>query len=196
MEFHGQLRIANFVSVKIDHAKASAVLHFAFAQVVELRLPLAVLLQIFRHAFGEQNVPGIAAIHDPLRHVNAGPGDVGAAADIRHFAHRTAMNPHPDRDLGVLLERLRNLDRTLHRFLRIVAKDQRHPIPGRKPDELLVGRLRHLRSRQHDVGQLAHALLLLVDQELGIAHQVEEKYMPDLEAKIALRVRCHASSFR
>ena len=50
--------------------------HFEIAQVMQIRLPPAVLCKIVGYAFGSQDVPGITAIHHPLRDVDAGAGDV------------------------------------------------------------------------------------------------------------------------
>ena len=36
-----------------------------------------VFLQIFGHVFGDKNVSGVPAIHDSLRHVDAGAGEIG-----------------------------------------------------------------------------------------------------------------------
>jgi hypothetical protein len=48
---------------------------------------------------------------------------------------------------------------------------------------LFVARVAHLRRPEHDRGQLAESLLLFFDQQLRIAHYVDED-MPDLEAKL------------
>ena len=55
---------------------AYAVFYFAFSEIMEVRLPMSVLLQIFGDAFREENVSGVAAIHHALGHVNARAGDV------------------------------------------------------------------------------------------------------------------------
>ena len=44
-------------------------LHFTLTQVVQARLPVPVLTQIFRHVPGQKNVPGIGAIEHPLRDI-------------------------------------------------------------------------------------------------------------------------------
>jgi hypothetical protein len=84
----------------------------------------------------------------------------------------------------MLLERSRDLERTTGWFLRAIAKDQRHAIARRQPDELLVRRLTHLRGREHDVGELTQSLLLLLDQKLGITDQVDEEHVPNFELRI------------
>ena len=108
-----------------------AVLHFAISQVAQSRRPLPVLDQIIRHVLREEDVPGIAAIHDPLCHIDAGAGDVAAPAHVFHLTYRPAVNPHPHPKFRVLLERLGNLQRAAGWFFRAVVKDQRHPITGR-----------------------------------------------------------------
>ena len=170
-------------------------LNLAFAQITQPRRPLPILHQIIRHVLGEEDVPGIAAIHHPLRHVDPGPGEVGAPAHVGHFAHRPAVNAHPDRNFRMLPERLGDFERAPRRLFRAVAKDQRHPIAGRQPNELFVGRVAHLRRPEHDFRQLVEALLLFLDQELGVTDDVDEQDMSDLEPKIVLRFRGHAVIF-
>ncbi len=126
---HG--RVAQLLSVEINNVEADTVLHFALTQIVQARRPLPVLPEIVRHPLRKKNVTGIAAIHHPLRQVDPRAGDVAAPAHIGHFTHRPAVHPHPHRNLRVRLERLRDLERALRRFLRTVPKDQRHSISGR-----------------------------------------------------------------
>ena len=166
-----------------------AVLDLAFPQVAQTGRPLPVMHQIIRHVLGEKNVPGVTAIHHPLRHVDAGPGDVGAPAHVGHLAHRAAVNAHAHRKFRMFLKRFGNLERAAGRFFRAVAKDQRHAIAGRQPNELFVARLAHLRRPEHDLRELVQPLLLLLDQELRVTDDVDEENMPDLEAKIVVRFR-------
>ena len=88
---------------------------------------------------------------------------LAAPAHIGHFADRSAMNSHPHSNLRMPLERLRNLQRTARRFLRAVAKNERHPIARRKPNDLFVRRFAHLRGGQHDLGETAQPFLLFFD---------------------------------
>ena len=74
----------------------------------------------------------------------------------------------------VLAQRLGDLERTARRLFGAVTKDQRHPVAGRQPNELFVGRVAHLRRPEHDLRQLAEALLLFLDQELGVTDDVDE----------------------
>jgi len=52
------------------------VLHLTLAKIVQIRLPVPVLGQIFRYMPGQKNMPGIAAIHDALRHVDSSAGHI------------------------------------------------------------------------------------------------------------------------
>src|SRR5438046_6855368 len=99
------------------------VLDLALTEVAQPRRPLPGMDQIIRYMLGEKNVAGVAAIHYPLRHVDAGPGDVGAPAHVGHLAHRSAVNAHPHGKLRMFLKRLRNLERAPGWFLRAAAKD-------------------------------------------------------------------------
>ena len=50
--------------------------HFHIAQFVDVRLPSPLLCQIVGDALTHKNVTGIAAIHHPLRDVDAYAGDI------------------------------------------------------------------------------------------------------------------------
>ena len=93
----GRIRIADNIGIKIHHRDNDAVFHFKIPEFVQIRLPAAVLREIIGHAFANENVTGIAAIHHPLRDVDAGAGDVFALVHIGDVMHRTAVNAHPHR---------------------------------------------------------------------------------------------------
>ena len=95
--------------------------------------------QIIRHVLGEKNVPGVTAIHHPLRHVDAGPGEFGAPTHVGHLTHRSAVNAHAHRKLRMFLQRFGDLESAAGRFLRAMEKNQRHAITSRQPNELFVG---------------------------------------------------------
>ena len=86
--------VSHFTREKINDFDFFAVFHLAFAKIMEMRPPVFVLLEVFRHTLGEQDVPGIAAIHHPLRHVDAGAGDIGALVYIHYPADRAAVHAH------------------------------------------------------------------------------------------------------
>src|SRR5689334_7336029 len=80
------LRISDFVVVKIHQRNDFAVFHFALAEIVQIRLPVAVLNKIFSDTLRQQNVFGIAAIHYPLGDVDAGAGNVRPMVEIGNSA--------------------------------------------------------------------------------------------------------------
>ena len=94
LELLWRLAISEFICIKIHEVHAHAVFHFAFTEIVQKQLPMPMLLQIFGDMFGKQNVPGIAAIHHPLRHINSRPGHAGLIVYIDNCAHRTAVHAH------------------------------------------------------------------------------------------------------
>src|SRR2546421_4098723 len=62
------------------------------------RPPARVMLKIFSHMFGEQNMSRITTIHHTLRDIDARPSNVCMFVDIGYFTHRSAMNSHSDRE--------------------------------------------------------------------------------------------------
>src|SRR4029077_21246711 len=71
-QFLRNRRVAEAVLVEINKIKPQPVFYLPLAEVVQERLPVAVLSEVVRHMFGQENMSGIAAIHYPLRHVNSG----------------------------------------------------------------------------------------------------------------------------
>jgi hypothetical protein len=51
--------------------QAQSVLHFALAQIVQVRLPVPVLGQGRPPRAGQKNMPGVAAIQHPLRDIDS-----------------------------------------------------------------------------------------------------------------------------
>ena len=79
----------------------------------------------------KQDVPGIAAIHHPLRDVDASAGNVGLFVQISDFIDRAAVNAHPHLKFGMIFQLLADLQRAENRRFRTVAKNQRAAVAGR-----------------------------------------------------------------
>jgi hypothetical protein len=47
-----------------------------------MRSPMSVVFQVRGEMLGEENMPYIAATHDPLCHVNSGPSEIGLIVHI------------------------------------------------------------------------------------------------------------------
>ena len=103
--------------------------HFAFAQVVQVLAPLAILLQIVSNTFREQNVPGIAAVHHPLRNVDSRACDVRSLAYVHKAAYGSAVDSHAHLQIRMTLEGLGDLQRTDHRRIRRCRKTSAMPSP-------------------------------------------------------------------
>src|SRR6266542_5332473 len=70
------LWVAKIIFVKVKEVQAQAVLHITLAQVVQVRLPVPVLGQIFRHMPGQKNMLGIAALQHALGNIYSRSGKV------------------------------------------------------------------------------------------------------------------------
>src|SRR5881275_326461 len=127
--------VAEIVLVEINQVQSQPVLNLTLAQIVQIRLPVPVLNQIFRYMPGQKNMPGIAAIHDALRHVDPRSGDVRLVINIGDLIHWAAVHSHPQLDMGMLLQCSADLERTSHRLFRTVEEKERHPVSGRHPDQ-------------------------------------------------------------
>src|SRR4029077_9361330 len=129
-ELFRQVRIPQLFSVEIDDRDTHAMLHFAFAKVVQMRLPMLELFQVFGDMPGEQDVTGIAAVHHSLRSVDPGACNVRPLIHIYYAADRPAMHPHAQTQFGMLLYRATNFEGAFHRRLRAVVENQRHSVPS------------------------------------------------------------------
>ena len=62
--------------------------------MIKMRPPMFGLLEVFGESLREQNLTGIAAIHQPLRRVDTCARDIGAPGYIHYPAYRPAMHTH------------------------------------------------------------------------------------------------------
>ncbi len=153
---------------------------------------MAVLREIVGHAFGEQNVTGVAAIHHSLRDVDARARDIRALVHIHDFIDRPAVNAHPHLHGRVSLERLGDLQSALRWPFGTVTKHQRHPIARWQPDEL-AGCVRspHPFRLAHEIVQLMEHFALLVNEQFRVTNNVDEQDVPDFELQISFSSRGH-----
>src|SRR2546422_10273121 len=115
--------------------------------------------------FRKQNMSGITAIHYPLRQVDSSSGKVCLLVYVGDFIDWSAMDPHPELEFRVILQRLCNLERALDRRLRTIAKNQCHPVACRQSDQFACcfRGMELLASRDNFV-QLTNYFALLVNQ--------------------------------
>src|SRR4029453_11525773 len=117
--------VAKIVFVEINHVQPQPMLYLALAEIVQIRLPVPVLGQIFRYMPGQKNMPGIAAIHNALRHVDPWSRDVRLVINIGDLIHWAAVHSHPQLDMRMLLQCSADLERTSDWLFRTLEKQQR-----------------------------------------------------------------------
>src|SRR5207247_9214121 len=113
-----RLSVAEFLSVKIDDSDLLTVFQLDVTEFVQMRLPKTVLREIVGHAFGDQNVPSIAAIHHSLRDIDSHSSDIRSVIDIFDLIDRAAVDAHPQPNLRMVFQRPGNFHCTLHWLLR------------------------------------------------------------------------------
>src|SRR5437762_13780621 len=128
---------------------------------------------------------GIAAIHHPLRNVDAGAGDIHPIVHISDLIDGAAVRTHPETKSRIILQEPTDFQGAVHRFLQALEKDQRHPVSRGDGNELAM-RLAplELRGFPHELVELLHDLALLVDEQFRVTDHVHEQHMRDLEVKM------------
>src|SRR5437773_8484073 len=89
--------------------------YFTLAKFMQVRLPVRVFLQIFSDVLREQNVSGIAAVHDPLCHIDARASHVRFSGCVDDSADGPAVYAHSQLKFRMLLERAAYFQRTFNR---------------------------------------------------------------------------------
>src|SRR6202035_5640695 len=110
---------------------------------------------------------GVAAVHDPLRNVDAGASNVRTLVYISDLADWTAVDSHPQLQAGMFLECAADLHRALRRRFRTHVKYQRHPVAGRdfKQTARGFGSLKLL-GGGNDPGQFLNRRVLVANRKL------------------------------
>jgi hypothetical protein len=165
--------VAEIVFVEINQVQPQPVLHLTLAKIVQVRLPVPVLGQILRYMPGQKNMPGIAAIHDALRHVDPWSRNVRLVINIGDLIHWAAVHSHPQPNMRMLLQCSADLERTSHRLFRTVEEKERHPVSGRHPDQFTFcfGGPKTF-GVSHDLVEFLQKLNLLIDQQFRVTDHV------------------------
>ena len=149
-------------------------LHLALAQIVQVRLPMPVIGQIFRHMSGQKNVSGIATLQHALRDIHSRSCKVRFVIHIDDSIDWSTVNPHSYLDVAMILQGPANLESTSHWFLGTLKEKERHPIACRHSTEFAAC-LRCLKTFRisHDLIQFLENFDLLVDEQFRITHHID-----------------------
>jgi hypothetical protein len=126
-------------------------------------------------------MPVVSAIHDPLRKVDPGSGDVCRIVYVANLVDRSAMNAHSQLQLRILFQLLADRDRTPHGGFRTVKKNECHAIAHGKLDQLpcFFGTA-DLLCATNDFSQLFQVLTLLIEEQRRITDQIHKQYVANL----------------
>src|SRR5438034_5562784 len=110
-------------------------LDFTLAKFMEVRLPVRVFLEIFSDMLREQNVSGIAAVHDPLCDIDAGASHVRFSGYVDDPTHGSTVYAHSQLKFRMLLERAAYFQRAFNRRFWAMIKNQRDAVACRDFDQ-------------------------------------------------------------
>src|SRR5437773_10915393 len=96
---------------------------FTLTKFMQVWLPVRVFLEIFSDMLREQNVFGIAAVHDPLCDIDAGASHVRFSGCVDDSADGPAVYAHSQLNFRMLLERPAYFQRAFNRRFWAVIKD-------------------------------------------------------------------------
>jgi hypothetical protein len=120
-------------------------LDLALTDFMEIWSPLRIGGKIVGDTLGEQNVTGVAAIHNPLGEVNSSTGEICPLIDVGNLIDGPTMDTHPNQKTRVVSQGAADLQCALCWGFRGVAENQRHPISTRQAQEpALIFRLAKL----------------------------------------------------
>jgi hypothetical protein len=159
-------------------------------KVVQMPLPVAELFQVFRHVLREQDVTGIATIHYPLGNINSGAGNVGPTAYIHDAADRATMHTHAQFEFGMFLQRAADFERAFNRGFGCVVKYQGHTVARWNRNQPIIDfRSLKLLSAAYYLVEYFEQSALLIDQQLGVADDVDEEHIGNLQLDLFLNLR-------
>src|SRR5712692_2603396 len=159
---------------------------------MEKQPPLFVSFEIFGDVSGEKNVSGVPAAHHALRHIKTGTGKVGLTVYIDHAADWAAVHSHSKLYTRVFSESATDLERTFHWLFRALVKNQRHPVTGGDLDQARRGfGVLKLLGPANGLSQFINRRALLINRKLGVANDVDEEDVGDLELNLFFNFARH-----
>src|SRR5207302_622558 len=132
---------------------------------------------------------GIAAIHPPLGNINSGAGNVGPTAYVHDAADRATMHTHAQFEFGVFLQRAADFERAFNRRFGGVVKYQGHTVARWNRNQPIIDfRSLKLLSAAYNRVEYFEQPPLLIDQQLGVADDVDEEHIGDLQFDLFLNL--------
>src|SRR5882724_362034 len=110
-------------------------LDFTLAKVMQVRLPVRVFLEIFTDVLRQQDVSGVAAVHDPLRDIDAGASHVRFSGCVDDPTHGSTVYTHSQLKFRILLESTAYFQRAFNRRFWAMIKNQRDAVACRDFDQ-------------------------------------------------------------
>src|SRR2546430_2374877 len=89
--------------------------YFTLAKFMQVRLPVRVFLEIFSDVLREQNVSGIAAVHDPLCDVDPSASYVRFSGCVDDPADGSTVYAHSQLKFRIFLQRAAYFQRAFNR---------------------------------------------------------------------------------
>src|SRR6476620_4628460 len=110
-------------------------LYFTLAEFMQVRLPVRVFLQIFSDVLRQQDVSGIAAVHDALCDIDAGASHVRFSGCVDDSTHGSTVYAHSQLKFRMILERAAYSQRAFNRRFWAMIKNQRDAVACRDFDQ-------------------------------------------------------------
>jgi hypothetical protein len=134
-EFFRSRRVSRCAIAVVHQSQPDAVLYLRLTEVMQVRPHAFDFAEKARMHLRHQDVPGIAAIHHPLREIDSRAGDVIATVDICDAKDRAAVQADAQTKVRTRPKRRHDLPGCAQRGSHIVAQeDQRHAVTCRNTD--------------------------------------------------------------
>jgi hypothetical protein len=104
------------------------VLYFGDPDVVNHGCPASVLPQHIGNRCREQYVTRIAAVHHPLRKIDATACNIWFSFDVGNAIDRPSVDPHPQLDSGMVPQAIGEFHRTVNGVFGTAEKSECHPV--------------------------------------------------------------------
>src|SRR5262245_65361174 len=102
--------------------------YFTLAEFMQVRLPVRVFLEIFRDVLRQQNVSGIAAVHDSLCDIDASASHIRFSCCVDDPTDRSTVYAHPQLQFRILLKCAAYFQRAFCRRFGIIIENERDAV--------------------------------------------------------------------